>query len=116
MMKVLVLSLSSYERDGRLRALVNIFCHFAEVSILTKYTSNKSVLRKDVNFLKLNIAGPLKSLAYILSYVKNSDSSDLILIDNRKAAFMALLVTQLFGRKYSFMTCENSIYAAGAIL
>jgi len=90
-MKVLIFSVSNYDRDGRLRALVNIFCHIGEVSVITKYTPNSNLLRSDVNYYELTFINCLRLFKYFFNYMRRTSNLDFILIDNRKAAFFALL-------------------------
>lgn len=91
-MKVLILSFSNLDLDGRSRALIDIFSHVGEVEVIINHKRRSYFLRDGVNYFNPNLFNFIKVLRFFFSYLKKTNSSDLIVVDNRKAAFLALFL------------------------
>ena len=98
-METFILSVSNYDRDGRSRSLVNIFRHIGRVSIITKYKLNSVFLRHDVNYCEMGSSGVVRQLKFLFDYIRRSSRSDLVLVDNRKAALFALFLYPVLRRR-----------------
>jgi|APSaa5957512622_1039677.scaffolds.fasta_scaffold14386_1 hypothetical protein len=112
-METFIFSVSSYDRDGRLRALVNVFCHISKVSIITKYKPSSVFLRCDVHYCKMSFLNTIRQIKFFIDYMKKSSKSDFILIDNRKAALFALIFYPIIKQRIviydmrEFYMCQN---------
>lgn len=113
-MKILILSLSNLDLDGRSRALIDIFCHLGEVKVIINYKRKSYFLRDKVYYCNPSLWNFITILRFFFGYIKKTNSSDLIMVDNRKAALLALLLYPIIKNRTliydmrELYTCEES--------
>ena len=97
-MKILLLSYSDYNYDGRLRALIDVFSQIGDLHcFVRKAPMINNITTCDDNYFSFII----KSIAF---YKKNMPF-DLLVLDNRKATIPGLIIHKLF--KPSFIIQDS---------
>ncbi len=86
-MKILLISYSDYDYDGRLRELINVFKKMGELKLFVG--ASHSVFDGQHTFKKLSYRDFIKGAE---KYARSLHGLDLLVVDNRRAIFPALMI------------------------
>lgn len=105
-MKILLISYSDYDYDGRLRELVDVFEGMGELNLFIG--ASRTSFDKQKTFSKL----PYKDfIMQSIKYAKSLETIDLLVVDNRRAVFPALLIKKIYKNCKMILDCRELYFA-----